>query len=275
MSKERGMAWCEDPRLTYLNSLGYNIVRLPRTGLLPLEILGREHEKAPEQLGLLPSVWKSAVAVPEVVDEEATLIRGKSTSNIKLEFGLKILEGIISAMGAAIPQLGVAYSRARTVRFEFKDPQIKKIAPLVIGNYLAQGDLNSENPVVRRYMLSEETSAYVVTEVLLSNALRVTALDKGDVGVKLDVPAIKGAVGADVDVSAIGEDESDLVYKGKQLLAFGYKAHEIVYSGDRWDVRRVDPSAENALLKAGEEPAPADAVLFRGAQFLGPAARRS
>lgn len=266
------MAFCEDPALTYLNRLGYNVIRLPRTGLIPLEVLGRESGRPPEPLGALPSVWQSALSVPRVTSGDTAPIAGKSTSNIKISFGLKILEGILGAMGAAVPQVSLAYSRARTVRFEFKEPVIKRIEPLDVGNYLAQGDLNTSNPFVRYYMLSDDTQAYVVTEVLLSNSIRVTALDESEAGVKVDVPAIQNAVGANVDLKANTAAEGDLVYQGKQLLAFGYRAHEIVYSGKEWNVRRLDPSEDSALF-ALEARKLAPPVLFTGNRFLGPAAR--
>lgn len=266
------MAFCEDPALTYLNRLGYNVVRLPRTGLMPLEVLGCEVGRPPEPLGALPSVWQSALPPPPVTPGDTAAITGKSTSNIKIGFGLKILEGVLGAMGAAVPQVSLAYSRARTVRFEFKEPNIKKIDPLVVGNYLAKGDLNTSNPFVRHYMLSDDTRAYVVTEVLLSNSIRVTALDEAETGVKVDVKAIENAVGANVEVKPNTAAEGDLVYQGKQLLAFGYKAHEIVYSGKEWNVRRLDPSEDSALftLEARELAPP---VLFSGNRFLGPATR--
>jgi hypothetical protein len=123
-------------------------------------------------------------------------------------------------------------------------------------------------------MLREDTSAYVVTDVLVSQVIRVTALDKNEGGVKLNVSAIQGAVGGEIGVEAVAEDESDLLYTGKRQLAFGYKAHEIIYSGDRWDVRRVDASGDNALMGVEDVPL-ARPVLFRGTQFLGPAARRA
>ena len=81
------------------------------------------------------------------------------------------------------------------------------------------------------------------------------------------------ALGAEVGVNAVGEDESDLLYAGKKLLAFGYKAHEIIYSGKTWDVRRIDADAANALMTTNEDRKLAGPVLFRGTQFLGPAAR--
>jgi hypothetical protein len=262
------MAFCEDPALTYLNKLGYNVVRLPRVGLMPMEVLGGESGRPPESLGPLASVWRSALPVPSATTGDVATISGKSTSNIKIGFGLKILEGILSAMGATVPQVGLAYSQARTVRFEFKDPDIKKVDPLLIGNFLAQGDLNTANPFVQHYMLNEETQAYVVTEVILSNAIRVTALDQSEASAKINIKAITEGIGANVEVKVIADDESDLVYRGKQSLAFGYKAYEIVYSGREWNVRRLEPSSDNALL-ADEARALAPSVLFKGRNFLG------
>jgi hypothetical protein len=207
-----------------------------------------------------------------VTSGDIATISGKSTSNIKIGFGLKILEGILAAMGATVPQVSLAYSQARTVRFEFKDPKIEKIDPLVVGNFLAQGDLNTSNPFVRHYMLSEETQAYVVTEVLLASSIRVTALDQSEVGAKINIKAITDGIGGDIKVDANSSTEGDLIYRGKQSLAFGYKAHEIVYSGRQWNVRRLEPS-EDAALFGEEEKALTPAVLFRGNTFLGPASR--
>jgi hypothetical protein len=36
------MAGCKDPSLTFLNSAGYNVMRLPRAGVDPLDILRKD-----------------------------------------------------------------------------------------------------------------------------------------------------------------------------------------------------------------------------------------
>src|ERR1700722_5255378 len=33
----------KDPSVTYLNKLGYNVVKLPRTGIEPMDVIGRDH----------------------------------------------------------------------------------------------------------------------------------------------------------------------------------------------------------------------------------------
>jgi hypothetical protein len=216
------MAFCEDPSLTYLNRLGYNVVRLPRTGLMPLEVLGSEAGQPPEPLGQLSAVWTSKLPkVPPIVPGDTAMITGRSTNNIKISFGLKMLENVLGAMGAAVPQVSVGYSRARSVRFELKDPEVSKIDPLEVGNYLAAGDLNIENPFVKQYMLSEDTRAYIITEVLCSKSIRVTALDESEANVKVDVPAIQQVVGANLEVKATSGVEGDLVYQGRRSLTFG------------------------------------------------------
>jgi hypothetical protein len=58
------MGLCKDPRLTYLNDEGYNVVRLPRKGITPLGIIGRDH-KSKTWLGTLDQIWRSEVPVPK------------------------------------------------------------------------------------------------------------------------------------------------------------------------------------------------------------------
>ena len=53
---------CSDPSLTYLNGFGYNVIRLPRKGIEPLDVLGRDQSL--EKLGALPDIVLSTVAAP-------------------------------------------------------------------------------------------------------------------------------------------------------------------------------------------------------------------
>jgi len=266
------MAFCEDKALTYLNNVGYNVVRLPRSDVKPLDILGQEESQPLERLGALPLVWQSAAPTPEPAAGDTAGISGRSTSAIKLSFGLKILENVLSCMGAAIPQVNGAYSRARSIRFEFREPVILSVDLFAIGRYLAKGDLATDNPVVSRYMLSEDARAYVIYEVLLSQAIRVSALDEHEADAQVHVDLVKEAVGGNIEVTANGSSRGDLTYRGKTPLAFGYKAQEIIYGDTGWNVQRQETSAEGALEFDPARPLAAP-VLFKGREFLGPKSR--
>ena len=52
------MARCKDPALNYLNREGYNVVKLPRAGLEPMDVLGRDGRSL-ERLGKLQRIWTS------------------------------------------------------------------------------------------------------------------------------------------------------------------------------------------------------------------------
>jgi len=50
------MALCKDPLRTYLNNLGYSVILLPRTGIEPMDVLGRDAGSI-ERLGTLEGAW--------------------------------------------------------------------------------------------------------------------------------------------------------------------------------------------------------------------------
>ncbi len=43
------MAWCEDKAVGYLNRYGYNVLKLPRAGIEPLDVIGDDRHV--EKLG--------------------------------------------------------------------------------------------------------------------------------------------------------------------------------------------------------------------------------
>src|SRR5688572_13471339 len=99
----------KDPSVTFLNRFGYNVVKLPRVGIEPLDLIGRD--ETTQWLGPLASVWKSTEATPTPsAPRPAAPINGQKTDQLQLTFGLKILANSLAAFGASVPALDVAYS---------------------------------------------------------------------------------------------------------------------------------------------------------------------
>src|SRR6266852_2800886 len=129
------MALCKDPLRTYLNNLGYNVILLPRTGIEPLDILGRDSGSI-ERLGKLEQMWTSSVAAPQPGPPETSVgISGQKTAELNLDVGLKFLSTVLGAMGALVPQLNFAYRSAKKVEFSFSDVRVAKVDPLALGNH--------------------------------------------------------------------------------------------------------------------------------------------
>src|SRR6266498_3636659 len=103
------MILCQDPALTYLNELGYNVVRLPRSGIVPLEVLGKKGNERPEPLGKMGTIWKSDFTTPVATKDVATSVNGKITKSLKLSVGITLLENFLAALGASTPSVRGSY----------------------------------------------------------------------------------------------------------------------------------------------------------------------
>lgn len=245
---------CKDPRLTFLNELGFNVIKLPRGGIAPLDVLGADKDSI-ERLGTLSQIWSSDAELPPTKPSQtAVQINGAKTKSLKLSVGLSILSSILEGMGAALPQLKFAYRRARKVEFSFSNVRTSAVDPFAAGRFLTSGDLDTDNPFVARYFQDETTRAFLMTEVLESDTIKVTALDDRERGLELDVPSIQNAVGAKVSVETAGSSNTEISYKGAEFLAFGFKVFGIAFVDGDWEVEGVPASGELAFQPEALRP---------------------
>ncbi len=257
------MAVCSDPRITYLNKLGYNVVKVPRSDLEPLHVLGRDN-KALDDLGQLSTIWTSSIAEPKSAVAEATNINGSSTEDLKISVGLDILGSVLGAMGVKAPKLSVAYSKAKKLQFTFTNVKIVRVAPLEVGKYLSHGDLDTSSPFAS-FFLDHEREAYVVTEVMKSSSIKVTAKDEHGTKVSVDLPDIKQIVGASASVEPASSNDSELIYEGKEMLAFGFKVYGISFANGMWTIHG-QPAKGGMAYAAAHEP---EAILLASGLMTG------
>jgi len=258
------MVICTDKALTYLNRQGYNVVRLPRKGISPLDVLGRD-TGALEKLGDLSQIWRSRQSLPMISPPQvATQVNGQKTSNVSASMGLKVLGGILGALGAKIPELSAAYTTAGSLEFEFHNVMSRSVTPLAIGSFLAQGDIQSDNPVVDHYFSDNDTETYVIVETLESDEIAVTAKDSSGANLQVSVPSIQNAVGVDINVAGKSADNFSIVYKGSEPVTFGFKIFSIAFDG-RWRIHGAQAD-ENLSFTVDETNNPV--ILRRGTLAL-------
>jgi hypothetical protein len=70
---------------------------------------------------------------------------------------------------------------------------------------------------------------YVVTSVLKTKKIVVSAQGEGGAAVKVDVPIIQQAVGANLKVDAAGTLESRVAFEGAVPVAFAFQAVQLVF----------------------------------------------
>jgi len=209
----------KDPSVTFLNKFGYNVVKLPRVGIEPLDVIGIDDTT--QWLGPLSSVWQSSVPAPEP-----------------------------SAPRPAAPSLDLAYKRARKVQFSYTGVTSTVVSPLEAGNYMASGTLNTSNPVVQHYFMQPDSQAFVIVDVLKSNSITVIALDEHGTEVGVDVPSIEGILGANVKVKPGGASNSSITYTGKKPVTFGFIVDEIMFENGKWSLAGAAPSGALAFATA-------------------------
>ena len=241
------MAICRDPVLSYLNDQGYNVVRLPRMGIDPLDVLGKDGRRL-ERLGTLPQIWSSDTEMPQVsAPRPAVGINGQETAELKLSIGLRLLGDILKAFGVEGPELDTAYGKARSLQLGFLDVDVVSIDPFAIGNYLASGDLDTRNPVVARYFEDDDTDVYVIFEILRSSKISVVAKNNSGTEMSLDVEFIQDTIGGNVTVSRESGRENLISYVGRQSLTFGFKVFGLAYEDGNWRVQGIAPSPDLAF----------------------------
>jgi hypothetical protein len=253
----------KDPSITYLNKLGYNVVKLPRTGIEPMDVIGRDQTM--QWLGPIDSIWTSAIPKPQPgPPKPASAVNGQKTDALDLSVGLSILGNTLAAFGVSVPSLDVAYKSARSVQFSYSNVTLTEVPPFSAGSYLAKGELQSGNPAVKNYFLSGQATAYLIVQVLKSNSLTVTATDSHGVAVDVDLSALQG-LDAKVGVKPSRSGNSTISFTGPDPITFGFAVQQITREGNDWLLHGVAPSGNIAFGQNQPGDGPRPTVFDTGA----------
>jgi hypothetical protein len=259
------MGICTDQSTTYLKRLGYNVVRHPQEGIQPLDLIGAQ-AGSNNYLGSLDRLITNAQPELPAIQSGlvATDVNGQRSSELKLAIGANILGSVIAAMGG---NLGVdtSYTNARTLEFHFSDVLKDRAAPLDIGNYLRDGEVDAGNPVLKEYVLGNGR-LYLITEAIKTRKLSVNYQRDTGVSAKVDVPVIQQLVGGNVAVQVAGDSSSTVTYEGQKYLTFGFRCYEVGIEGGELRLMATGPGAV-PLSATGATP---EAELAQSAAILTP-----
>ncbi|WEK21665.1 MAG: hypothetical protein P0Y49_11015 [Candidatus Pedobacter colombiensis] len=225
---------CNDQSLRYLKSFGYNVVRLPRADIRPLQILMKNGSSL-EPLGdlsalLIAGTHKPLPAVSPNV--KTASISGKRTSDLALDVGLDILGNIIGAMGGGSIGLKSQYSNARTIAFEFHDVLADSVQIVELDQFLTDSGTDPFSTHLKR--LLESDKIYIITSTIKSKSLSVEASKKDKTSVDVNASAIKDILGPKIKVNVNTDRSSTMSFAGDEDLIFGFKAIKLVYEDGKY-----------------------------------------
>src|SRR5262245_44647741 len=237
------MGMCKDAVTQELNKRGYNLVKLPRVGIEPLDVLGRDGESM-EKLGSVTEVWTSTAAAPAIgPPAPAAGIGGQKTSDLDIGIGLKLLSNVLAGLGGGIslPSLNTAFKRSKKIQFEFVNVESSSVTPFALGKFLASGTLDTSNPFVAHYFGNDETQEYIIFDVLKSDTITVTSKSESGVAVDADIGALSGALSANVNIKAGSSGSSELTFKSSVKATFAFKLFEVLFENGKWIPRGAAP----------------------------------
>jgi hypothetical protein len=221
----------KDPSITYLNALGYNVIKLPRVGINPLSLIGKD--KTTAFLGDLKTMWTGPELLPGPPNP-ASVVNGQKSAAVDLGFGLNILASTLAVFGASCPSIDLSHTSAHGIQFSYSGVTSTAVDLGLLGGYLPKGQLDADNITVQRYFGTPGCEVYLIYEVLRSSSITITATDSSSNGVALNVPEIQGIVGAKVSVKPSNAANTALTFASTDGIAvtFGFKAVKLMLVSD-------------------------------------------
>jgi hypothetical protein len=220
---------CKDPYIESLRTFGYNVIRLPRADVRPLQLLARDGDGL-DRIGELTSVLRAGANVPLPKIAENTrvaAVSGGRSGDLSLGMGVSVLGSVIAAMGGSTLGLDLAYRDARSVTFEFPDVLEDRVEIARLDQYLADADVSPFAAHVAKLLDADEL--FVTTAVLKATKITVEARRSKDAGLDVSVPDIRKVVGGNVKVGGKADVTSKVTYEGSAPLAFAFQAVRLFY----------------------------------------------
>ena len=219
-----------DQSLAFLRQYGFSVFRFPRASAQPLELMHR-NGKDLTRLGMLPDLVEAGAVTSLDVRREASPgidIEGKETSRVNVAIGISILGSFIGALGGGKLGLDLGFKSAKTITFEYAGVMEDAIDILALEKFIKAGKVSSFVPSGTLEKLLDD-EVYVLTSVLKTRKIVVTAQGEGGTAVAVDVPVVRQAVGANLKVDAATSRESRVAFEGPLPVAFAFQAVQLVF----------------------------------------------
>lgn len=226
----------KDPLVGFLNDLfSANVMRVPETRVVPLSAVAVCNDRFSFR-GSFPALLKGDpnIALPEAATYSGRVadLVGRRTSKVKLDIGLKVLEGFLGAVG--IPSAGVTtqFEGASEVSFAFQDVRRRGIDIGWLGRALQGRIVDDTIPAARIYAFPDECQLLVIDSVITSSDFNISVDKSRSTEIKLDVPAIQKVIGElGIDVGVSTTTGYDITFKGREQLTFAFSCVEFFLDG--------------------------------------------
>lgn len=221
------MGICKDDMQRELKRLGYSSVRLPRSDIRPLMLIGVEGSSR-TVIGNVRDVWPHKPSEIKIETGAAADIAVTRTSKMRASVGARLLDPVFRLFQADAPQLKAAYRKAHSLQIEFDEPQHVRCNAVQLGNVLRSQDTGEDNATVDAFLFSANRHLWVITGVLCSQKLVVHTFDENGNEFDTNDVQIQSAVSVSGGLSAERTRQGSIAYQGALPLTFAFTGLEIL-----------------------------------------------
>jgi hypothetical protein len=215
--------FCKDSSVNQLNELGYNVVKLPREKINPLQVLCKNKD-ALEILGEIGDFVIEEKPSPPAIDrdQQAADTAGLQTDKFELNSGIGLLKRLLSYLGAGDIKLDVDFSKTSSMQFKYENILTDNIYLRKIEKYLTAVTPDLSSRLLEN--INDQGELYIITDTLKSNGFNVEAKDSNNNTVNLDIAGLQDILKANFKIDVSKTHELTLSFKGEKSLRFAFKA---------------------------------------------------
>jgi hypothetical protein len=257
------MATCTDKAIDHLNELGYNAIKLPREGITPLTILSRDPKTSVSSIyGHITDIIADPIpSFPKVFENlQAGTISGLRTNKLEFNFGLSILNDLLSALGGKSAGIESVFRKASTIEFEYENVQYDTVMPASVTRFLRSSKPSIDENFLAQF--NQQGEAYIIIDVLKSNSFGIRLYRDSERGIDINIDALKDVVGLNSKISIEKKVDTKISFHGSQALGFGFKACpiwvEVVGGVSHF---RLNPNTNQSVTLRGPTESSTEATL--------------
>lgn len=226
---------------------------VPDSGTKPLNIVARRGSKTKNR-GDLGGILVNADAVlPKFKRSEQAGISFSETNEMKVDFGLKILDGFFKGFNLSMNPLKSVIDSNSTMTFEFKNVKREYVDINLLGRHLKECKLDLNNSAIHPFIREKRPmDMYLINSILKSNEFTVNITKSSTSTNSVEVPILEKITDVGVTVETKGDKTYSMTFKSKHYLTFAFSSVEIIFN--REDGCFIGIGDEKAIKSLGDNP---------------------
>lgn len=260
----------DDPFVKQVRTIyGANVVRNPRTGIGPGDVVAQSGKRVEIRGALAPILIGEPFELPPIEVNFASSLSGARSTEVNAELGMSLTAAFLAAMGVPVPGADLMlklWSGASTFNFEVRGVREVSVDVNDLGACLKGRRVDASSPAAAVFFEDPDVRMLLITRTLQAPQFAVTAKRSGNTGVGVSLDAIAdlfGEVSAKVEVKS--ESSNTVSFAGQEAATFAVAAVPCLLRNDGAIALLLQAPTDTQYLDAPDDGVAADGTPLAAA----------